>query len=148
MSVMKNFRSYRGKRKLISVDQLDEEGNVVTFENQQCKVVKGSCGVVRRHEMGTLYIVELFDEATMVATIDVGVESTLWHQILGHTSEKGMKVLVSSRRILDLKNMELGFCEPCVYGKQKKVTFEELRNAPKLEKLELVHTDVFGMCLV
>ncbi|GKF41332.1 retrovirus-related pol polyprotein from transposon TNT 1-94, partial [Tanacetum coccineum] len=39
---------------------------------------------------------------------------------LGHKSEKGMKILASNGRILDLQKAVVGFCEACVLGKQKK----------------------------
>nr|KYP34100.1 hypothetical protein KK1_044983 [Cajanus cajan] len=41
-------------------------------------------------------------------------------------SEKGMKILVSKGKIRKLKEVEVGFCEPCVFGKQKRVTFTKL----------------------
>nr|GEW38607.1 retrovirus-related Pol polyprotein from transposon TNT 1-94 [Tanacetum cinerariifolium] len=37
-----------------------------------------------------------------------------------HMREKGMKILASKGRILDLQKAVVGFCEPCVLGKQKK----------------------------
>ena len=40
--------------------------------------------------------------------------------------------------------LEVCFCEPYVLGKQKRVTFTKTRRTPKAEKLELVHTDVYG----
>nr|KYP54467.1 Retrovirus-related Pol polyprotein from transposon TNT 1-94 [Cajanus cajan] len=45
---------------------------------------------------------------------------------------------------VELKEVEVGFCEPCVFGKQKRVTFAKSWRMPKVEKLELVHTDVYG----
>ena len=48
-------------------------------------------------------------------------------------SEKGMHILHSRKLLPDLKQVSLEFCENCVYGKQK-----------KSEKLELVHTNVWG----
>nr|KYP48045.1 Retrovirus-related Pol polyprotein from transposon TNT 1-94 [Cajanus cajan] len=59
-------------------------------------------------------------------------------------SKKGMKILVSKGKIPKLKEVEVGFCEPCVFGKQKIVTFVKSRKMPKVETLELVHTDVYG----
>ena len=37
------------------------------------------------------------------------------------------------------------FCENCVYGKQKRVRFLRVVKQKKSEKLELVHTDVWGL---
>ena len=38
----------------------------------------------------------------------------------------------------------MDFCEHCVYGKQKRVRFLRVGKEKKSEKLELVHTDVWG----
>ena len=43
--------------------------------------------------------------------------STLWHQGVGHMSEKGMKEIVSKGRISGLEKVTVGFYEPCVLGK-------------------------------
>jgi hypothetical protein len=44
----------------------------------------------------------------------------------------------------DLKQIDLDFCEHCVYGKHKRVRFARVRKEKKNERLELVHTDVWG----
>ncbi|GJS69249.1 retrovirus-related pol polyprotein from transposon TNT 1-94 [Tanacetum coccineum] len=54
------------------------------------------------------------------AAIDGRGNAALWHQRLGHMSENGMKILASKGRILDLQKPAVGFCEPCILGKQKK----------------------------
>ncbi|GKB23092.1 retrovirus-related pol polyprotein from transposon TNT 1-94 [Tanacetum coccineum] len=43
---------------------------------------------------------------------------------------------------------EEGFCEPCVLGKQKKVSFVKSGNTRELQRLELVHTYVYGPTFV
>ena len=43
-----------------------------------------------------------------------------------------------------LKNVDLDFCENCIYGKQKRVRFLRVGKEKKSEKLELVHTYVWG----
>ncbi|GJV27165.1 ubiquitin carboxyl-terminal hydrolase 12-like protein isoform X2 [Tanacetum coccineum] len=49
----------------------------------------------------------------------------LWHMRLGHMSEKGM-VILSKRGLLDNhKVANLEFCEHCVMGKQKRVSFSK-----------------------
>ena len=131
------------KKMLISVGQLDEEGHYVNFGNQQWKVTKGNLVIARGHKQGTLYMVEMSADGTNAAVEDAGV-STLWHQRLGHMSEKGMKMLASKGRIPDLQNVKIDFCEPCVLGKQKKVTFVKTGQPPKAGKLELIHSDVYG----
>ena len=62
--------------------------------------------------------------------------------------EKGMKVMLFKDKLLGLKSIDLDFCEDCVYGKQRRVSFSKVRKTPKEEMLELVHTDVWGKALV
>ena len=43
-----------------------------------------------------------------------------------------------------MKNVDLDFCENCIYGKQKRVKFLRVGKEKKSEKLEIVHTDIWG----
>jgi hypothetical protein len=63
---------------------------------------------------------------------------------MGHMSEKGMQILQKRNLLPDLKQIDLDFCEHCVYGKQKRVRFLRVEKEKKNERLELVHTDVWG----
>ena len=47
----------------------------------------------------------------------------LWHNRLGHISEKGMKLLHSKKVLPDLKCVNMDFCESFLYEKQKRVIF-------------------------
>jgi hypothetical protein len=44
----------------------------------------------------------------------------------------------------DLKQIDLDFCEHCVYGKYKRVIFLRVGKEKKSERLELMHIDVWG----
>ena len=59
-------------------------------------------------------------------------------------SEKGMQILHKINLFLDLKQIDLYFCEHCVYGKQKRVRFLRVIKEKKSERLELVNTYVCG----
>ena len=74
----------------------------------------------------------------------VDSDIALWHNRLGYMSEKGMKVLHSKKVLPGLKFVNMDFCESCVYGKQKRVSFVKTEKENKKEKLELVHMDVWG----
>ncbi|KAK3034976.1 hypothetical protein RJ639_033354 [Escallonia herrerae] len=63
-------------------------------------------------------------------------------QRLGHLSESGMRILYSKNALPGMKNIQLDFCEGCVYGKKKWVSFRRDGKEKKTERLELVHTDV------
>ncbi|KAI3784421.1 hypothetical protein L1987_43520 [Smallanthus sonchifolius] len=130
------------RRKLISVGQLDDLGYDVTFGGGQWKVVKGNMVIAKGKKRGTLYMVEV--PASGINAVTSGSSpSSLWHQRLGHMSEKGMKMLVAKGKLPEIKRVESEFCEPCVLGK-KKVSFVKTGKALKAQKLELIHSDVFG----
>ncbi|KAL5129021.1 Retrovirus-related Pol polyprotein from transposon TNT 1-94 [Glycine soja] len=101
------------KRNLISIGQLDDEGHYTTFGDGAWK--------------------------DMVAVTEAVNNSTLWHQRLGHMSEKGMKLMAAKGKLSSLKHVDVGVYQHCIFGKQKKVSFSRVGKTPKVEKLELVH---------
>ncbi|MFA1068232.1 GAG-pre-integrase domain-containing protein, partial [Klebsiella pneumoniae] len=153
----------RLSRNLISAGQLGDEGCVITFNDKNWKVSKGSLIVENGVKVGTLYlctshivpstlivseenecsgIIVAVEQGEQIAAIDI--DTTPWHNRLGHMSEKGMKLLHSKKVLPGLKCVNMDFCESCVYGKQKRVSFVKTGKENKKEKLELVHTDVWG----
>ena len=59
-----------------------------------------------------------------------------------------MKLMVSKGKIPNLKHVDVEPCEHCIFVKQKKVSFSKTNKSSKVERLELVHTDVWGPALV
>nr|GEW43769.1 retrovirus-related Pol polyprotein from transposon TNT 1-94 [Tanacetum cinerariifolium] len=131
------------RRKLISVDKLDDEGFNVHFGGGQWKVIKGNLVIAKGKKKGSLYMVEIHGDGVHAVTAHPS-PSNLWHQRLGHMSDKGLKMLAQKGKFPDLKKVETEFCESCVLGKQKRTTFVKTGKTPKAQKLELVHSDVFG----
>ncbi|RVW83244.1 Retrovirus-related Pol polyprotein from transposon TNT 1-94 [Vitis vinifera] len=105
------------RRNLISVGQLDDEGHAILFVGGTWKVTKGARVLARGKKTGTLYMTSCPRDTIAVA--DASTDTSLWHRRLGHMSEKGMKMLLSKGKLPELKT-------------------------PKAEKLELVHTDLWG----
>ncbi|KAE8683538.1 hypothetical protein F3Y22_tig00111200pilonHSYRG00002 [Hibiscus syriacus] len=122
--------------------QLDGEGFSTTFLGCEWKITKGALVIARGKKTCTLYITSNLEN--IIAVADADGKSNLWHQRLGHMSEKGMKTLLSKGKLPDLKNIDVRLCKDCIFGKQKKVSFAKIGKTPKAEKLELVHTDVWG----
>ena len=58
-------------------------------------------------------------------------------------NEKGMKTMLSKDKLSGLKSIDLNLCEDCVYGKQQRVSFSNVRKTLTAERLELVHTDIW-----
>lgn len=93
------------KRNLISVGQLADTGYVTTFISDSWKITKGTLVISRYKKEGTLYVTS--GSYSSLAVASIGVNWQLWHQRLGHISEKGMKVLLSKRKLPALQ--EKGF---------------------------------------
>ena len=56
--------------------------------------------------------------------------------------------MVAKGKLSSLKHVDVGVCEHCIFGKKRKVSFSKAGKTLKAEKLELVHTDVWGPALV
>ncbi|RVW70488.1 Retrovirus-related Pol polyprotein from transposon TNT 1-94 [Vitis vinifera] len=106
------------------------------------KVTKGARVLARGKKTGTLYMTSCPRDT--IAVVDASTDTSLWHRRLGHMSEKGMKMLLSKGKLPELKSIDFDMCESCILGKQKKVSFLKTGRTPKAEKLELVHTDLWG----
>jgi hypothetical protein len=134
------------KKNLISVGQLDDEGHGIHFHGGKWKVSMGARIIAQGEKTGTLYMTT--DMRDTIAVADASAEADLWHQRLGHMSEKGLKVMHSLGKLPKLKSVNIDFCENCIFGKQKRVSFKTGGRTLRNEKLELVHTDVWGPAAV
>ncbi|XP_027174167.1 LRR receptor kinase SERK2-like [Coffea eugenioides] len=68
----------------------------------------------------------------------------LWHMRLGHMSEKGLGILSKRGLLCGQSTGPLEFCEHCIFGKQKRVSF----SSPAIHKtkgtLDYIHSDLWG----
>lgn len=128
-------------KNLISTSKLDQEGYVTTFGSGQWKITSGARVIAKGKRAGTLYILrgDSFGDTTARIMV-VSSPSTLWHYRLGHLGEEGVKELHSRKLLPGLKKIEMDFCESCIYGKQKAVSFQLKGKKNKSKKLELVHS--------
>ena len=101
--------------------------------------------MARGKKRGFLYMIA---DEDMIAVTEVVNNSTMWHQRLRHMSEKGMKLMAAKGKLPSLKHVGVGVCEHCILGKQKKVSFSRAGKTLKVERLELVHTNVWEPTLV
>nr|GEX25755.1 hypothetical protein [Tanacetum cinerariifolium] len=75
------------------------------------KTLFGSLVVARENKRGSLYMVKVHSNG-INTIIDGKGSAALWHQRVGHMSEKGMKILALKGNILDLRKADIGFYEP------------------------------------
>ena len=110
------------------------------------KVTKEARILTHGKKTSTLYMTS--SPRDTIAVAEASTDTSLWHCRLGHVSEKGMKILLSIGKLLELKSIDFDMCENCILGKQKKVSFLKTGRKPKAEKLELVHIDLWRSSLV
>ena len=73
-----------------------------------------------------------------------GVNTTCWNHRLQHMSEKGMQILQKRNFLLAIKQIDLDLYENCVYGNHGSIIFLRVKKETKSERLDLVHTYVWG----
>lgn len=108
------------------------------------KVTKGSSVVVKDSMVDTLYLLTNILNYSM-NIVSTGESASIWHNRFGHMSERGMKILHSRNLLPNLKEVDMGFYEDCVYGKQRRVSFLKVGKERRKKKLELVHTYLWGL---
>ena len=130
------------RKNLISVGQLDDERHAILFVGGTWKVTKGARVLARGEKTGTPYMTS--SPTDTIAIAKASTDTSLWHRRLGYISEKGMKMLLSKRKQPELKSIDFDMCESYILGKRKNVSFLKTGRTPKAEKLELVHTNLWG----
>jgi hypothetical protein len=131
------------RENIISTRQLTSECFISIFTDKAWKVTKGSPVIEKEEKLVTMYLctgnIDYY-----ISLASTGVDTTMWNHRIGHMSENGMYILHKTNLFLDLKKIDLDFCEHCVYGKHKRVGFLRVKKEKKSERLELVHMDVWG----
>jgi hypothetical protein len=106
---LKNVRHIPDLTKnLISVGQLASEGYTTVFQGDDWKISKGAMTIARGKKSGTLYKTA---RTCHLIAIAANENPNLWHQRLGHMSEKGMKIMHSKGKLPSLWSIEIDICE-------------------------------------
>ena len=128
---------------LLSGVALDKQGYGHQFCNGAWKLTKGTMVIARGHICGTLYKTYVKICADSLNIVEKEASQNLWHQRLGHMSEKGLSTLEKKELITIAKNIAPDPCNHCLFGKQHKVSFS-FSSTRRSELLSLVHSDVCG----
>lgn len=56
-----------------------------------------------------------------------------------------MKILLSKGKLLDFKLIDIDLCKDYIFSKQKSINLSKFCRPHKVEKLELVHMDMWGL---
>jgi hypothetical protein len=159
------------ERNLISVSKMSDVGVHTLFQKDSCKMVRGAMVLMKGVRIGTLYnflgsvnsigcnniIVPEVDLTSnrLHLTRDESIQpdstshhkvylTMLWHERMEKIGEKGLRDMHNKGMVEDFPecNLEVDFCENCIYGKQSQVRFP-YGVTRENGILELVHSDVF-----
>ena len=135
------------KRNLISLGTLDAQGFRLVAEGGVMKVTKGAYVSLKGRLVGSLYVLDgkvIVGSAAAVASTDNTRDDTqLWHMRMGHMSEKGLRILSSKGKLAERGIAKLEFCEHCIFGKQKRVSFAEANHTSSMSWI--IYTRIFGV---
>jgi hypothetical protein len=114
------------RKNLIYLGVLYFVGYKCTTQSGVLKVSKGILVVIKEKRITKFYQLEGRTKINQEVVSSEGeIDSThLWHQRLGHMSEKGLKVLVDRKSLPSLKFLNLKFCKYCVFGKHRRQKFK------------------------
>ena len=101
------------RKNLISIGQLASEGYTTTFHGDDWKISKGAMTIAHGKKSGTLYMTAGARCSITVAASNEN--SNIWHQRVGHMSEKGMKIMHSKGKLPGLQSVEIGMCENYIF---------------------------------
>nr|GEU55197.1 hypothetical protein [Tanacetum cinerariifolium] len=106
------------------------------------KVTRGSLVAALGNKRESLYMIKVPSDEINIAINGRG-NAALWHQRLGHMRKKGMKILALKGMIPDLQKAVVGFCKPCVLGKEKKGKKEWQGKEVSLAHLKVFRRDSY-----
>lgn len=137
------------KVNLISVSVIQENGFSVVFRNDKCEVIRNSdnactLGVPR---IGRNYKAEFFPvENAFSASEDKVLPRSLWHNRLGHVSQKSIDLLSKGNciKLSKAKGMIVTNCHTCLESKVPRRSFKTINIRDPTQKLELIHSDLCG----
>ncbi|RVW62457.1 Retrovirus-related Pol polyprotein from transposon TNT 1-94 [Vitis vinifera] len=132
MLTLKNVKHIPDIRmNLISTGKLDDEGFCNTFRDSQWKLTRGSMVIAKGNKSSSLYLMQARVIDSSINVVDDDSTFELWHNRLGHMSEKGLMILAKKNLRSGMKKGSLKRCAHCLAGKQTRVAFKTLHHTRK-----------------
>ena len=101
---------------------------------------------MKAERIGTLYFLNgtsVIGTAAVANSLSDSDNTKLWHMRLGHMSERGMAELSKKGLLCGQSTGKVSFCENCVFGKQKRLSFSTTVHRTK-GTLDYIHSDLYG----
>jgi len=129
------------KQNLISLGTLESHGCRYLAEGGVLKVSKGALVLLKAIRCDSLYVLQGSTVTSSTVVVSPKKDNTkLWHMRLGHMSEKGILVLKKKGHLGNHCTGKVDFCEHCIFGKKKKVSFSKFIHIIK-GTLDYIHLD-------
>jgi len=72
------------------------------------------------------------------------ISTELWHNRLGHMSEKDMQILAKKSLLPGKEGTTLETCDDCLAGKQHQISFKRSSHSTKSNVLDVAYSDLCG----
>lgn len=130
---------------LLSVSQLINKGNKVSFSTNGCKVYNRENVLVATASLvNGVYKVNLSSQVNLVAS---AVSAVTWHRRMGHVNKDYLKHMNNAVHGMSIgnkiENISKSSCITCCEGKQSRLPFQSAGQRSN-GLLEIVHTDICG----
>ena len=133
------------KHNLLSVSQMCDQGNLLTFTSKDCKIWKEGSGKLVATTSTTLNNIYMLDEIKKEkCCLGREDESWLWHRRMRHIHFDNL-VKVSKKQVVkdqpEIKKPLNNVYKQCQHGKQTRAEFKKKEHSTT-KPLELVHIDI------
>jgi len=139
------------KHNLLSISQLCDKGNRVTFESNMCVVQRliDNVIILQGKRIDNVYMVDIESSSSKFAKCLMSKEENtwLWHRRIAHVNMNHLNKLITHDLVDGIPKLKLvkdAICDACQKGKQTKASFKSKNIVSTSRPLELLHMDLFG----
>ena len=139
------------KHNLLSVSQLCDKGNKVSFDSNYCLVQRLDTNeiVLVGNRVDNIYMINLDNVSSNDGKCLVSKQNDtwLWHRRVAHANMDHLNKLVSKELVIGLPKLKFEkdlICDACQKGKQVKASFKPKNIISTTRPLQLLHMDLFG----
>ena len=136
----------------LSISQLCDKGNLVTFDSTHCIAKNKKLKKITLHgpRIDNVYAIDIDNippQNLSCFKASQHEDKWLWHRRLGHASMHTIKKLAKKELVRGLPKCNFEYdhiCDACAKGKQVRSSFKSKNNISTSRPLELMHMDLCG----
>ena len=139
------------KHNLLSISQLCDKGNTVTFNSNSCIVENNNDKQIKLigKRLNNIYMIDIDNDFLIDTTclVSLNEETWIWHKRLAHAHMDLLNKLSKNDLVIGLPKLKFSkdrICEACQKGKQVKSSFKSKNVVSTSRPLQLLHMDLVG----